>query len=384
MTSILTSEKNYPNVFCSAFPNLPNAVFRFSLTCLVFEIVGGGGGNQPPPGVGVRPKPPGVRGLTNRKQRVVVQGQASSWAGVTSGIPQGSVLGPLCFLIYINDMPDIIKSHVNLYADDAKIYGVANTEEDRRKIQDDISAVVKWTGKWQLPLNIKKCKVLHLGPKNQNHDYTLEGSMIEKTELEKDLGIMVDKGIKFHTQCASVVKKANMMLGIIKKGFDFLDEKNVTLIYKAMVRPILEYANVVWGPIYKTDQNRIEKVQRRMTQIIPSLSDLSYQDRLRKLGLHSLAYRRKRGDMIAVFKMMTGRATGKRFFEIFEQGGRTRGHNFKIKKFLAKKDVRRHRFAQRIINSWNNLPPGVVNADSVNAFKNRLDEHWASRKYSTA
>ena len=107
-----------------------------------------------------------------------------------------------------------------------------------------------------------------------------------------------------------------------------------------------------------------------------------YQERLEKLGLHSLFHRRKRGDMISVFKMMTGRTTGRQLFDVFEQGGRTRGHKYKMKKSLARKDIKKHRFAQRVINSWNSLPSSVVEADSVASFKTRLDEYWSSMKYS--
>ena len=320
--------------------------------------------------------------LTGREQRVVLQGQTSSWAQVTSGIPQGSVLGPLCFLIFINDLPDAIGSSIKMYADDAKIYGRADTQQDRTKIQEDVEAVERWTKKWQLPLNTKKCKILHLGARNQRHEYTLEGNVIQKTDAEKDLGIIVDKDMKFHLHCATSIKKANRMLGIIKKSFDFLNEANVSLLYKIMIRPIVEYANAVWGPVYKTDQTKLEQVQRRATRLIPSLRHVPYQERLEKLGLHSLFYRRKRGDMISVFKMMTGRTTGRQLFDVFEQGGRTRGHKYKMKKSLARKDIKKHRFAQRVINSWNSLPSSVVEADSVASFKTRLDEYWSSMKYS--
>ena len=299
----------------------------------------------------------------------MIQGQASPWVGVTSGIPQGSVLGPLCFLIYINDLPDVIDSSMKMYADDAKIYGLADTQQNRDNIQKDIKAVEMWTKKWKLPLNIKKCKILHLGSKNQKEKYVLEGNVIQETEQEKDLGLTIDKDMKFHSQCTMAIKKANRMLGVIKKSFDFLTEANVSMLYKAMIRPILEYANAVWGPTYKTDQTKIERIQRRATRLICSVRHLSYEERLKKISLPSLAYRRKRGNMITVYKMMTGRTIGKHLFSMLEQGDRTRGHKYKLKKNFAKKDVRRHRFSQIIVNNWNSLPESVVNAESVAIFK---------------
>ena len=319
--------------------------------------------------------------LTGRFQRVVINGEASTWAEVSSGIPQGSVLGPLCFLVYINDLPGEVKSSIKLYADDAKLYGCADSQQHRSVIQKDLTAIQDWTRKWQLPLNLKKCKVLHLGHRNEEGQYTLEGSQIQKTESEKDLGIIVDRGMKFHEHSASTVKKANRILGLIKKSFDYLDNANMNLLYKAMIRPILEYGNVAWGPHYKMDQKKIERVQKRATRLVPSLRHLSYEERLEKLHLPTLSYRRKRGDMIVVYKIMTGRANGKQFFQVENARGRTRGHQFKLQKSHAKKDVRRYHFSQRVINDWNNLPSSVTDVKTVAAFKKEIDQLWASLRY---
>ena len=108
---------------------------------------------------------------------------------------------------------------------------------------------------------------------------------------------------------------------------------------------------------------------------------LPYQERLEKLGMPSLSYRRRRGDMIAVFKIMTGRASGIQFFTAEKMQGRTRGHQLKLKKFHAKKDVRRQYFSHRVINDWNNLPSSVINVGTVSAFKRALDQQWAGIKY---
>ena len=319
--------------------------------------------------------------LTQRAQRVVINGEASDWAEVTSGIPQGSVLGPLCFLIYINDLPGSVQNSIKLYADDAKLYGQVDSQEQSAALQRDLEAIQDWTKRWQLPLNTQKCKVLHLGSRNQARQYILEGNVVQETDAEKDLGVIVDKTMKFHEQNASSVKKANKLLGIIKKSFDFLDETNVNLLYKVMIRPVLEYCNIAWGPHYKMDQKKIEQVQRRATRLVPSLRHLPYQERLEKLGMPSLSYRRRRGDMIAVFKIMTGRASGIQFFTAEKMQGRTRGHQLKLKKFHAKKDVRRQYFSHRVINDWNNLPSSVINVGTVSAFKRALDQQWAGIKY---
>ena len=319
--------------------------------------------------------------LTGRTQRVVVEGHASPWVAVTSGIPQGSVLGPLCFIIFINDLPQEIKTSIKMYADDAKIYGPADSAQDRTRIQEDINAVERWTTTWQLPLNTKKCKVLHLGSKNGQQKYYLNGNVIENTLAEKDLGIIMESSMKFHQQCSCVVKKANRILGLVKNSFDYINETSISLLYKALIRPIIEYSNVVWGPIYKMDMKKIEQIQRRATRLIPSLRPLPYEARLQQTGLPSLLYRRRRGDMITVYKMLTGKTSGKHLLNLAQEEGRTRGHRFKIKKVLSKKDVRRHRFSQRIVDAWNSLPSDVVEAKSVATFKIRLDKYWHNKMY---
>ncbi|XP_019641718.1 PREDICTED: uncharacterized protein LOC109483174 [Branchiostoma belcheri] len=148
-----------------------------------------------------------------------------------------------------------------------------------------------------------------------------------------------------------------------------------------MVRPHLEYGNVIWGPHYSLDQQKVEAVQRRATKLVSGLRELPYSERLKRLRLPSLGYRRRRGDMIQVFKFLTGqeRVQADNFFEL--AGGTTRGHNFKLKVPLAKSRSRQHVFSVRVIKDWNSLPPTVVSSETVNQFKTRLDRHWEHLKY---
>ena len=145
----------------------------------------------------------------------------------------------------------------------------------------------------------------------------------------------------------------------------------------SLVRPHLEYANTVWGPHYVTDQQDLEKVQRRATKLIQSIKDLPYEDdRLRKLNMPSLCHRRLRGDMINTYKIVTG--SYKVDKSIFFQPARettTRGHRFKLYKQHARTLGKQKTFGNRVLNEWNKLPPYVVEAENVNAFKNRLDTH---------
>ena len=159
--------------------------------------------------------------LSNRKQCVRVDGSFSSWTDVTSGIPQGSVLGPILFVIFINDMPDVVESMCQLFADDAKIFINVDIrdEANTKKLQEDLDKLTEWSKKWQLPFNVKKCISLHIGRNNPFHRYKMNGRKLDQVYEENDLGILMNNELKFHKQTSAVVKKASRVLGIIKKSF---------------------------------------------------------------------------------------------------------------------------------------------------------------------
>ncbi|KAI8480560.1 hypothetical protein Bbelb_416830 [Branchiostoma belcheri] len=320
--------------------------------------------------------------LRLRKQRVVVNGQFSSWREVKSGIPQGSVLGPILFVIYINDLPEAVASGIKIFADDSKLYKTVHDKTGEDALQQDLNTVGEWSQAWQLLFNVTKCKVLHLGRTNQKNSYSLGGQTIEETVEEKDLGVTIDNQLSFHSHTAKAANKGNQVLGLIKRTFYNLDKDTVPTLFKTMVRPHLEYGNVIWGPHYSLDQQKVEAVQRRATKLVSGLRELPYSERLKRLRLPSLGYRRRRGDMIQVFKFLTGqeRVQADNFFEL--AGGTTRGHNFKLKVPLAKSRSRQHVFSVRVIKDWNSLPPTVVSSETVNQFKTRLDRHWEHLKTS--
>ena len=156
---------------------------------------------------------------------------------------------------------------------------------------------------WQLPLNIEKCKCLHIGRRNPGISYNINSFDLENVTNQKDLEIIVDSELKIHLQTDAAVKKANRILGIISKTIHTKGEPTIALLYTSLVRPHLEYANVVWGPKYKLDKQKVERVQRRATKLIENIKNLSYQERLRYLDMPSLLHRRLRGDMIETYKI---------------------------------------------------------------------------------
>lgn len=316
--------------------------------------------------------------LTGRKLQVVVNGARSAAISVKSGIPQGSVLGPTLFIAYVNDLPEAVHCPVKLFADDAKLYTSVEGAHSQIQMQEDLDALGEWSRKWLLPFNLAKCKTLHMGHGNTQHQYRILDSPLCQVSVEKDLGIFIDDKLKFRKQAAAASNKGNQVLGVIRKSFEHLDKKTVPLLFKTLVRPILEFGNVAWGPFYKQDQRLIERVQRRATKLVQEIKDLTYEERLQALQLHSLHYRRRRGDMILVYMLMNGSVDLRKedFFRT-PPVGTTRGHPMKVAKPRATSRPRRNNWSTRTVNDWNSLPVHVIQATSLNQFKNRLDEFWA-------
>ena len=323
--------------------------------------------------------------LGNRTQQVIVQGEESSWKPVTSGIPQGSVLGPLLFVIFINDLPDCVTSEAYLFADDTKIFRVIANEEDRGELQKDLNQLDTWSKDWLLKFHPQKCKFMKIGKDEKNINYTLKDQKLQKVMEEKDIGVIIDDQLEFESHISEKINKANKMFGLLRRSFNCLDIKNFTCLYKTMVRTHLDYASSVWSPYKIKHIEMIENVQRRCTRQLPYLKDLSYPERLKKLNLPTLAYRRLRGDMIETYKIIQGiydkeSASFLKMWTDIAQRDIGRGHDMRLYLQRSIKPVRKNSFGVRIVNIWNNLPENVVNSPNVNIFKNRLDKHWENQE----
>ena len=268
--------------------------------------------------------------LTNRIQSVKINDSTSKWSKVLSGIPQGSVIGPLLFIIFINDMPKIIKNSCKLFADDCKVYG--GSSRNNSSLQTDLDSMYNWSKTWQLPFNVTKCKRMHLGKKNELTEYIMGNHQLEETTNEKDLGVYIDNDLKFHLHASKAIKKANRILGTIKNSCSSRDKTFICNLYKTMVRPHLEYGNSIWGPFYKKDIEGVERVQRRATKMAMGLHNTPYQKRLEILKLPSLVYRRRRGDMIQLYKLVNGLYRLELNELVTRANSRTRGHQFKLVK----------------------------------------------------
>ena len=239
--------------------------------------------------------------LTDRRQRVVVDGEVSNWKSVLSGVPQGSVLGPILFLIYINDLDDSITSNVMKFADDTKLFRKVNTDGDKQHLQNDLDILEKWSEKWQMLFNFGKCKSLHTGHGNLDVNYKMGDTVLGTTVKEKDLGVTISADMKVSEQCGIAASKGNQILGLITRNITYKGKKLIIPLYKAIVRHHLEYCIQAWRPYRKKDIDTLERIQRRATKMNPELRDLSYEERLKECGLTTLETRRLRGNQIDVF-----------------------------------------------------------------------------------
>ena len=173
-------------------------------------------------------------------------------------------------------------------------------------------------------------------------------------------------------------------MGIIRRTFEHLNKTTFLLLYKALVRPHLEYANQVWAPILKKHETMIENVQRRATKQIPGFSDLSYEQRLKDLNLPTLKYRRTRGDMIELYKIVSNKYDEKvcNFIPLcVNRQHDTRGHKYKLEKRFARLNVRKNAFINRCVDMWNALPDTVVDAKTTRSFEARLDRFWKNEEF---
>jgi hypothetical protein len=318
--------------------------------------------------------------LTGRLQRVRVNMSNSQWRPVISGVPQGSVLGPLLFLLYVDDIAPAVRSHILMFADDIKIWRPLVNSDDSIILQNDINTLQKWSETWLLKFNVSKCVVLHLQFRKSEPQYTyyLEDRILTNVVKEKDLGVIITDTLRPSTQCAKAANKAMSTMRRIKRAFNVITPSVFCRVYKAFVRPHLEYAIQVWRPWLKNDINMLSLVQRRCTKLVDGLYNSDFLTRESTLNLFPLPYRQVRGDLLLAFRIIRLDDCGLDFEDFFQYAATThlRGHPWKLQKERPKHPLRQFCFSHRVVDLWNSLPAAVVSASTLTSFKNALDYHF--------
>ena len=320
--------------------------------------------------------------LRDRKQRVVVGNAKSSWLDVVSGTTQGTVLGFLLFLIFINDLPKKCsrddESLIMLLADDTKTYqeidsDAAHHAANQQALQNRINLIAQWASDWRMEINPSKSKIMHVGRNNPSLPYSINGMPIESIATEKDIGFWITEDLSPTTHVHKARSRALGEICRIRRNFTHIDKRAFCLLYNQQIRPHLDHGMAACPPSTSAESKILESVQSKATAMVHGLKHLNSEERRKKLGLMKLEERRERGDLIEVFKILKGhtRIDPALFWEVRNARGGVR----LVKELAVKGRRQRHSFfSYRVIQQWNLLPIELKTAPSLDSFKNRLDE----------
>ena len=303
-----------------------------------------------------------------------------------SGVPQGSVLGPTLFAMYVDDLDDLCPDNCTIFkfADDTKVLCEGAADRRAGQLQESINAIATWCDKWRMPFNVSKTRVMQFCDRRDNcrteATYIINGTSIEWSELEKDLGVYIDSRLSFDEHVVRTVNKGMRLVGWVARVFRTRKASVLLPVYKAVIRPTIEYASVVWSPMKKVQIAKTERVQRSFTKILGGLKQLTYTQRLSVLNLESLCFRRNYNDLVAVRNVLIGDISARtQLFRLMNEGNAPyRGHQYKLYKPRFTTEVRKCFFCERVVNSWNSLPCEVVVAIMSKKFFKLLRDHLYS------
>ena len=335
--------------------------------------------------------------LCHRKMKVVVDGESSTECDVLSGVPQGTVLGPLLFLVHINDLPDSVTSKVRLFADDCLLYRKVTSTADQEEIQKDLKRLETWAETWGMKFNAKKCYILSISNKGRNKFYELNSYILKHVENNPYLGLIISKDLKWNAHIDQISKKASSTLGFIQRNLSKCKPQCKKTAYISLVRSTLEYGATIWDPHQENNIYKLEKIQRKAARFITN----DYRTRepgsmtkmLSELEIPTLQNRRKDKRLAFLYSIQKGsvpaidpkiylipvkskRKIKAKTFQDHNSQNIIKRHQILHDKCYqlppSKSTTYRHSFFPKTISEWNELSDSVVSADSIDIFKSRL------------
>ena len=319
--------------------------------------------------------------LEGRRQVVLVERVKSNWSEIVSGIPQGSVLGPILFLIYISDIGEGLTAKTLVYVDDTKVKQNVNTEEDVEKLQRELEKLDQWAKSNNMNFNGKKFQVVRYGPNEELKNSTeyFSGSydeIIERFETVRDLGVQLSDDASFNAQIEKVIKKARQKSGWVLRTFYCRRPEFLKQMFKTLIQPHIDYCSQLWMPQEGANMEKVEKVLRDFSRKIPGIRDMSYWERLKEMGMNSEQRRLERYKVIYIWKIMEGLVPncGLKWTNSDERRGRI-CEVPKLKGSAQVQKLRKQSFQMSGPKLWNSLPKNLRNLKNcgLEQFKELLD-----------
>ena len=323
--------------------------------------------------------------LKNREQRVVVGGESSGPVKVDSGVPQGTVLGPLLFLLHINDLPQVVSSQTRLFADDCLLYRAIRGREDQVDMQRDLDTLCDWGDTWGMRFNASKCNIMRISRSRNpiTQFYSLKGQILSEVTHAKYLGVSITNELNWSKHVADTALKGNCTLGFLRRNLRQCPEKLKETAYLGLVRSVLEYAATVWDPFLSKDITLLEKVQRRAARFVKNdySRTSSVTAMLDSLGWKNLADRRRELRLALLYKITHEKvAISADSIGLSRPNSSTRArHKYKYTVQRANTRELNNFFVHRTVSDWNTLPAAIAETDSVDSFKRKLAQLDGSR-----
>jgi len=317
--------------------------------------------------------------LVHRKQRVVVDGEASDWAEVKSGVPQGTVLGPVLFLAYINDLPKYVQANTRLFADDCVLYRSVKSTEDCNSLQQDLAQLELWEQEWCMSFNAEKCSTITITRKKNKitHQYQIHNHVLKRVNSATYLGVELSADLTWSNHINQTTKKANKRLAFLRRNIQIRNHKLKEIAYKGLVRPILEYCAPVWNPYQQKYIDQIEMVQRRAARFTLARyhNISSVTDMLRKLQWETLKQRRTVACLVVFYKIQHSLIAVPMPSFVTRPERPRPGHLHQFQIPYCSTEAYKNSFFPKTLRSWNQLPSSIASQGSLPLFKTALSSH---------